>query len=352
MVTMKDIATRAGTSRGTVDRVLNHRGKVAKDTEERILKVADEMGYRPNQFGRALTRVHRPYHIGFLYMDNEKVPFFRSVKEEAEKYVASSMSAGVEVEFIPYNIGNGQIGDMAFLDGDETWDKIQDKDALAMDGFAATEYVKRVDKSIREHMPLVLYNTDFASLYSERLAFVGCDYEKAGALASGIAALMTDEKGKIGIITDDSGIAPSSKVRIHGFKENIKKYYPQMKIVDEIYTNLTMDQFDFFERSKKMLEEHKEIDVIYLVNPGDYSLCKAVCRAWQKKKVRIITNDILCEDQRKMIRDGDIAVDITQDPEYQGTMPLILLSRYLLYSEKPERDWYVANLELHIRENT
>jgi hypothetical protein len=53
-----------------------------------------------------------------------------------------------------------------------------------------------------------------------------------------------------------------------------------------------------------------------------------------------------------MIRDGDIAVDITQDPEYQGTMPLILLSRYLLYSEKPERDWYVANLELHIRENT
>ena len=36
MITIKEIAKRANTSRGTVDRVVNNRGKVNKELEARI----------------------------------------------------------------------------------------------------------------------------------------------------------------------------------------------------------------------------------------------------------------------------------------------------------------------------
>ena len=40
MATMKEIAELSGVSRGTVDRVLNHRGIVNAETERKVLEIA------------------------------------------------------------------------------------------------------------------------------------------------------------------------------------------------------------------------------------------------------------------------------------------------------------------------
>ena len=42
MATIKEIAALAGVSRGTVDRVLNHRGSVNPETAKRIEEIARE----------------------------------------------------------------------------------------------------------------------------------------------------------------------------------------------------------------------------------------------------------------------------------------------------------------------
>lgn len=57
MVTMQQIAEKAGCSRTTVSFVLNDSPLAAKlpdETKKRVLKVANEMGYRPNGIARAL----------------------------------------------------------------------------------------------------------------------------------------------------------------------------------------------------------------------------------------------------------------------------------------------------------
>ena len=56
-VTIRQIAEESGVSRGTVDRVLNNRGKVRPEVEERVRKVAEELGYNPNLLGRALIKM-------------------------------------------------------------------------------------------------------------------------------------------------------------------------------------------------------------------------------------------------------------------------------------------------------
>ena len=53
-VTLQQIAEAAGVSRGTVDRALNDRGRIKPEVAEKIKKIAEEMGYRPNRAGRAV----------------------------------------------------------------------------------------------------------------------------------------------------------------------------------------------------------------------------------------------------------------------------------------------------------
>ena len=62
-VTLQQIAEAAGVSRGTVDRALNNRGRIRPEVEERIKRIAREMGYQPSRAGRALAMAKRknPY---------------------------------------------------------------------------------------------------------------------------------------------------------------------------------------------------------------------------------------------------------------------------------------------------
>lgn len=57
LVTMNDVAAAAGVAQSTVSRVLNDAplsGRVSPATRERVLAIADELGYRPHPIARAL----------------------------------------------------------------------------------------------------------------------------------------------------------------------------------------------------------------------------------------------------------------------------------------------------------
>lgn len=65
MVTVREIAARAGVSLGTVDRVLHDRGRVSPSTAARVRAAVDELGFTPNVFARNLS-VSREYRLGAL----------------------------------------------------------------------------------------------------------------------------------------------------------------------------------------------------------------------------------------------------------------------------------------------
>lgn len=54
--TIYDIAKAAGVSIATVSRVFNKKGRVRESTRERVLAVADKMGYHPQVFAQGLAR--------------------------------------------------------------------------------------------------------------------------------------------------------------------------------------------------------------------------------------------------------------------------------------------------------
>lgn len=78
MATIKEIAQLAGVSRGTVDRVLNHRGAVNPQTAQRVTEIAQALNYQPNRAGIVLAAQKRNLKIGVLLFDNGN-PFFEEV---------------------------------------------------------------------------------------------------------------------------------------------------------------------------------------------------------------------------------------------------------------------------------
>ena len=55
-VTIRDVSAAVGVSIATVNRALNGKPRVSEETRKKILKTAEEMGFRANRAAQALSR--------------------------------------------------------------------------------------------------------------------------------------------------------------------------------------------------------------------------------------------------------------------------------------------------------
>ena len=82
-ITIKELASLCGVSRGTVDRALNGRGNINEETKKNILDLAELHGYKPHYAAQSLSK-GRTNTIGFIVFDlyNE---FFSGIIHAAQE---------------------------------------------------------------------------------------------------------------------------------------------------------------------------------------------------------------------------------------------------------------------------
>lgn len=82
MVSLDDVATRAGVSKSTASRVLNNRGYLSQKTIMKVQKAVQELNYQPNELARNLKK-KRSGTIGLLVPDIE-YPFYSKLISHIE----------------------------------------------------------------------------------------------------------------------------------------------------------------------------------------------------------------------------------------------------------------------------
>jgi LacI family transcriptional regulator len=76
-VTIEDVAREADVSTMTVSRAINNKGEITEATRERVLQVANSLGYRPSRIARSLA-TKKTYQIGLVIPDIRN-PFFSQI---------------------------------------------------------------------------------------------------------------------------------------------------------------------------------------------------------------------------------------------------------------------------------
>jgi len=165
-VTIYDVAAASGYSLATISRVLNHPEKVKPATREKVLKVIEELGYRPNMVARGLAS-RKTTTVGIIISDITRASvaeMIGGIMDISDTYDYSikifQIHDEIQVKDVMRNVVAEQVDGVLYLN-----DELSE---------AATEEVKEVLK--QSNIPFVFTNVINDD---KNTASVAIDYLKA-----------------------------------------------------------------------------------------------------------------------------------------------------------------------------
>lgn len=337
-VTIKKIAEVSGVSRGTVDRVINNRGKVNPETAEKVRRVAEELGYSPNIAGKALAARKKAPVIGAV-LSSEGNPFYFAVIRNIEKAVDELGDYGVSLELKTMR-GYDAARQLELIE--ELEDRIS---LLIISPISDMRISDKINRLYDRGIATVTVNNDIED--SSRICYVGSNYRKGGEMACGMMGILTRGRANLGIIMGSTKVLGHSQ-RIAGFRDVMKSRYPEMRAVDFIEIN--DDDFIGYDETRRMLAEHPEIDSLFIVAAGVYGVCRAVKSLGLERKLTIVSFDDV-PSTVEMIREGIINATICQQPEIQGQQAVRIAFDSFIGGKLPEGGVLEVKNEIKIYES-
>jgi LacI family transcriptional regulator len=205
--TLQDIAKRAGVGDGTVSRVLNNHPNVSKKTRDKVLKVVEELDYRPN-FSARHMRTQRSQLIGFLTDMAASSPY-------AGQIIQGAQEAAWEQQRVLLVVNTGGDADLT----EAAVEVFLERDVEAIIYAAMAHEAVTLPKSIRK-VPTALANCYAAD---GALASVVPD-EKTGGFEATDELLRKGHR-RIGFINFEwnPDIRPTVE-RFEGYREALRRY--------------------------------------------------------------------------------------------------------------------------------
>lgn len=337
-VTQAQIAQMAGVSRGTVDRTLNNRGRVDPEVAERIRRIANELGYRPNRAGSLLQRANRPVRLGVVIQSVE-TPFMALMLEEINKALPHMRELGAEV-IVRAN---------EFVDIDRQLVSLDELEKEGVDGIALTpvedmRICERIDE-LAKKMPVVTFNTDLPD--SRRLCYVGQENYLSGRACAGLMNMLLGGKGKVLMIAGHHA-SQSHRRRIDGFRSEAISTYPGLSLLPLERSNDSRQKA--YEIVKEVWARHPDLRGIFIAANGQVGVCDAMRELGLKGKVHMICYDLL-PDTAEGLREGLIDLLIDQDAHAQGVRPLEILLENILTGARPPEEYMLTRIDIRNQYN-
>lgn len=337
--TIQQIAELAGVSRGTVDRALNHRGRIRPDVAEKIWKIADEIGYRPKHTEKRKGVTDHAVKIGVV-TQLSKSSFMIQVNQGIRDAQKELEERGVTLVW----------KDILTVDEQE---QLQAIDQLVSEGIHGLALMPIECESVRlkinelvdeYHIPVITFNSDIVG--TRRRCFVGLDNKRSGFTAAGLMGMLTRGEGKILTITGYFTNSVNS-LRVEGFIREAKQSYPAMELLG------VQSSFDDADEVEKIIistmDRVPDLAGIFVASAGQ----AGVRRAFDKLKCRrpyVIVYDITPRNVQAL-REGDVDFLIDQEAYVQGNRPPLMLYDLLVKGQEPEKEYIFTDINIKTKYN-
>ena len=315
------IAHTLGVSIATVDRALHDRPDVNPLTKARVLKVAQEIGYRPNLAARFLAS-HVPLRIAAV-VPLEIAWFFNELRRGIDAAVGQFAATGLRVDYYDYpRLGEGEV------DAVERALPTNPRGLIVVPG-APGALNPLIRKASRSKIPVVCVNTDAPG--SGRLTSITMDPVFSGATSAELIGRFTQGKGNVALVTGSLETTVHHR-QVEAFQHTLASMYPAMRIagVVEAHDN----EEEAYEKMVNLTSSDRMISAVYVSTANSLGVLRALHALGRFGSTVVVTTDLF-PLLAKHILSGAVAATIWQRPRSQGRMAVEALFRFLVEGRCP-----------------
>lgn len=338
-IRIKDIAQMAEVSMGTVDRVIHNRGKVSKSAYEKVMKILDEIDYRPNLIAKTLSS-SKTYQIAVLLPDAQKDPYWQKPIEGITKAKQELGQFGIQVHTFSFNAlekksFEKKAGEVL----------LSEPDGVLLAPILRNEALAFAEQCHGRDIPVVCFNTYIEALHPA--SFIGQDLHQSGRLA---AELITSRGYGTMIILNIAEKAQNS-VHLYEKEQGFREFIDEMGNSDTQVITCELESPahpDFEEMLDNIFQQYPSTQAIFVTTSRAYNIAQYLEKTG-KKNTTLVGYDLI-EDNIPFIKHKYIHAIIHQNVQQQSFLGISYLTDLLVFKKKiPAR----FNLPLHIitREN-
>jgi LacI family transcriptional regulator len=298
--TVHDIASEAGVSLATVDRVLNDRPGVREKTVLRVREAIRKLGYVRDLHAANLARQRR-YTFAFLLPEGDSL-FLASIRDSIAEARVNLFADRSDI----------RVFSTAWSDPAAAVRTLHRVERENVDGVAImaneTPMVRDIIAHLKaEGIPVVTLVTDQPMAGKDH--FVGIDSVAAGRTAGRLMGRFTRRAGKIAVLTNSTQARDMVDRRL-GFDEILARDYPDLRPL------ASLEGWGDRDRSARVLgsclDRNPDIVGIYCAGAGVRGVTEVVETRGLAGKVTVICHD-LTSHTRHALETGLVDVVITQN---------------------------------------
>jgi LacI family transcriptional regulator len=325
---------------GTVDRVLHHRGEVAAETREKVLKIIEELGFQPNILASTLA-LKRPFLFATL------LPTPLSSEGYWNKPQLGIQKRSDELHHYRLQIESFSFGQHSPADFVEQADKLLElqPDGVILAPYFYKESLHFVSHLREKNIPFVFIDSEIPD--QGQLAYVGQNSFQCGFLSARLLSSVVRIDAALLVIHFAKEMDNQNHLmqRERGFYEWFRKYEPQRKI--KTY-EICVAENESCDQELTAIIISNGVSGIFVTN-SKVHLAAATLKKHGLINVRLIGHDLLTENVEFM-KKGWVDFLICQRPEEQGYNALDRLFRNVVQKAAVPGNSYTP-IDIIIREN-
>ncbi len=320
MVTIREIAQKAGVSIGTVDRALHNRGRVSKATQERISRIIAECRYKPNVFASHLS-LAKKYTFAVLTPEPEQDGRYWELPMRGIRKAADELKPyPIRIWPVHYD----KYSESSFFKAGE---KIL-KSKSEVDGLVVAPVLSAASETFVRRIPPALPYVFIDSYVPDTscLSRIAQNPYRSGALGARLMDLLIGGKGTVAvcrIVPRDYHIDD----RVNGFTEALR-FRKDVEIVS-FEADRRTDEAVFYHLAERILAERPSCNGIFVPNSLGHQVAQLLKERVPPGRIHLIGYDLV-EPNLPFLKEGWIRFLISQRPDVQGYQGIQLLVQHLL----------------------